>query len=68
MLGGMRPRFLDAPAEWFFALLMAASPMIGSIWVHPVATFWSVFGVGAATTLGVLIVGAKPSKPSQTPG
>jgi hypothetical protein len=62
----MRPVFLDAPFEWFFALLMAASPIVGSIWVKPDPTFWSVLGVGIATSLGVVIAGLRPSKTAKS--
>jgi hypothetical protein len=58
----MRPRFLDAPGEWAFALLMAASPIVGSIWVKPDVTFRSVLGVGIATVLGVVVAALAPSK------
>jgi hypothetical protein len=56
----MRPVALNAPFEWFFALLMAASPIIGSIWVTPDVTKWIVFGVGVAMVLGVIIAGLRP--------
>jgi hypothetical protein len=56
----MRPVALDAPFEWFFALLMAASPIVGSIWVTPDVTKWVVFGVGVAMVLGVVIAGLRP--------
>ena len=51
-----------------FALLMAASPIIGSIWVTPNITKWAVFGVGVAMVLGTVAAGLRPSKsgPSQT--
>jgi hypothetical protein len=58
----MRPIALEAPGEWLFALLMAASPIIGSFWVTPDLTRWIVFGVGVATVLGTLIAGLRPSK------
>jgi hypothetical protein len=58
----MRPKALDAPFEYFFALLMAASPIIGAIWVTPDVTKWTVLAVGAAMVLGVLVVAASPSK------
>jgi len=57
----MRPQALNAPFEWFFALLMAASPIIGAIWVEPPITKWIVFGVGVATSLGVIIAGLWPA-------
>jgi hypothetical protein len=64
----MRPTALNAPGEWLFALLMAASPIIGSIWVTPNITKWAVFGVGVAMVLGTVAAGLRPSKsgPSQT--
>jgi hypothetical protein len=58
----MRPTALDAPGEWFFALLMAASPIIGSIWVTPDITKWTVFGVGVASVVGVVLAGLRPSR------
>jgi hypothetical protein len=56
----MRPIALDAPGEWLFALLMAASPIIGSIWVRPDITKWVVFGVGVAMVLAVVAAGLRP--------
>ncbi len=58
----MRPTALDAPGEWLFALLMAASPMIGCIWVTPDITKWIVFAVGAAMVVVVLAAGLRPAK------
>jgi hypothetical protein len=63
----MRPIALDAPGEWLFALLMAASPIIGSIWVEPAITKWIVFGVGVAMVLGVIIAGLRPVKRAEAP-
>lgn len=60
MLPGMRPAALYAPGEFLFALLMAASPMIGSPWVEPEITKWTVFGVGALMVLGVLLAALRP--------
>ena len=57
---GMRPLFLDSPGEYFFALLMAASPIIGAYWVTPDTTKWIVFGVGCAMVLAVIAVALKP--------
>jgi hypothetical protein len=62
MLRGMRPIVFDAPGEWLFALLMAASPMIGAIWVTPDITKWTVFAVGAAMVVGVIAAGLRPSR------
>jgi hypothetical protein len=56
----MRPVALNDPFEWFFALLMAASPIVGSIWVTPDVTKWVVFGVGVVMVLGVIIAGLRP--------
>jgi len=56
----MRPAALYAPGEFLFALLMAASPMVGSVWVEPDITKWTVFGVGAAMVLGVLLAALRP--------
>ena len=68
MLPPMRPIALQAPGEWLFALLMAASPMIGSIWVTPDVTKWIVFGVGAFVSLAVIVAGLRPVRPpAQTP-
>jgi hypothetical protein len=58
----MRPQALNAPFEWFFALLMAASPMIGAIWVEPPITKWLVFATGAAMVIGVIIAGLWPAR------
>jgi hypothetical protein len=58
----MRPIALDAPGEWLFALLMAASPIIGSFWVTPDVTRWVVFGVGVVMVLGVVAAGLRPVK------
>ena len=54
----------NSPGEYLFALLMAASPIIGSIWVTPDVTKWIVFGVGCAMVVGVLMVALKPVKKS----
>lgn len=62
MLQRMRPAILNAPGEYLFALLMAASPIVGAIWVTPDVTKWSVFGVGVAMVLGVLAVALRPVK------
>jgi membrane protein implicated in regulation of membrane protease activity len=56
----MRPAALDAPFEYFFALLMAASPIVGAIWVTPDITKWTVFGVGVAMVVGVLAAALRP--------
>ena len=58
----MRLTIQDSPGEMLFALLMAVSPIIGSIWVTPDVTKWIVFGVGMAMTLGVLLVALRPVK------
>jgi hypothetical protein len=58
----MRPIALSAPGEWLFALLMAASPIIGAIWVEPPATKWAVFGVGVLMVIGTVIAGLRPVK------
>jgi hypothetical protein len=57
----MRPMALTAPGEFLFALLMAASPMIGAIWVTPDTTKWIVFGIGAVMTIGVIIAALRPT-------
>lgn len=56
----MRLLFQNSPGEYFFALLMAASPIVGSFWVDPNVTRWIVFGVGCAMVLAVLAVALKP--------
>ena len=56
----MRPAALDAPGEVLFALLMAASPIVGSLWVEPDITKWTVFGVGVAMVVGVLLAAMRP--------
>ena len=58
----MRPQALDAPGEFLFALLMAASPVIGAIWVTPDVTKWIVLSVGILMMLGVIIAGLWPSR------
>ena len=63
----MRPTALDAPGEWLFALLMAASPIIGSFWVTPDVTRWTVFGVGVAMVLGTLGFALRPAR-GRAPG
>jgi hypothetical protein len=62
----MRPKFLDDPFEYGFALLMAASPIIGAIWVTPDVTKWIVFSVGVLMVVGVLVVALSPSRRAQT--
>ena len=62
----MRPAALDAPFEYFFALLMAASPIIGAIWVTPDITKWTVFGVGVAMVVGTLAVALRPVRRPDT--
>jgi hypothetical protein len=56
----MRPIALSAPGEWLFALLMAASPIIGAIWVTPDVTKWTVFAVGVAMVIGTALAGLRP--------
>lgn len=56
----MRPAALNAPGEYLFALLMAASPIVGSVWVTPDVTKWTVFGVGVAMVVGVLAAALHP--------
>jgi hypothetical protein len=58
----MRPIALLAPGEWLFALLMAASPIVGAIWVTPDVAKWTVFGVGVAMLLGTVLAGLRPVK------
>jgi hypothetical protein len=58
----MRPKLLDAPYEYLFALLMAASPIIGAIWVTPDVTKWTVFSVGVLMVVGVILVALSPSR------
>ncbi len=60
----MRLTVQNSPGEYLFALLMAASPIVGSIWVTPDVTKWIVFGVGCALVLAVIIVALKPVKNS----
>lgn len=56
----MRLTVQNSPGEFLFALLMAASPIVGSIWVTPDITKWTVFAVGCATVLGVVLVALRP--------
>jgi hypothetical protein len=58
----MRPIALLAPGEWLFALLMAASPIVGAIWVTPDTAKWIVFGVGVAMVIGTAAAGLRPVK------
>ena len=60
----MRLTVQNSPGEYLFALLMAASPIVGSIWVTPDVTKWIVFGVGCALVLAVIVVALKPVKHS----
>jgi hypothetical protein len=60
MLRGMRPAAADWPGEFLFALLMAASPIIGSIWVTPDLTKYLVLATGVVMVLGTLAVGLRP--------
>jgi hypothetical protein len=64
MLFGMRPAIASSPGEYLFALLMAASPIVGSVWVEPAITKWIVFGIGCAMVLGVLVVALRPIRTS----
>jgi hypothetical protein len=56
----MRVTAQDSPFEFFFAFLMAISPIIGSVWTTPDVTKWIVFGVGCAMTLGVILAALRP--------
>jgi hypothetical protein len=63
----MRPQASLAPGEWLAALILAASPMIGAIWVTPDLTKWIVFAVGAVMAVAVIIAGLWPAKvPAET--
>ena len=63
----MRLTVQNSPGEYLFALLMAASPIVGSIWVTPDVTKWIVFGVGCAMVLAVIAVALRPVKSSTAP-
>lgn len=63
----MRLTVQNSPGEYLFALLMAASPIVGSIWVTPDVTKWIVFGIGCAMVLAVIAVALKPVKGSPAP-
>jgi hypothetical protein len=56
----MRPIALYAPGEWLFAVLMAASPIVGSFWVTPDVARWTVFGVGVLMVIGTVLAGLRP--------
>ena len=56
----MRPIALDAPGEWLFAILMAASPIVGSFWVSPDWTRWTVLVVGVVMVLATAAAGLRP--------
>jgi hypothetical protein len=58
----MRPVALEAPGEWLFAVLMAASPIVGSFWVTPDVTRWVVFGIGVLMVIGTVLAGLRPVK------
>lgn len=60
----MRVTAQDSPFEFFFALLMAASPIVGSVWVTPDVTKWTVFAVGWAMVLGVILAALRPVRRS----
>jgi hypothetical protein len=60
----VRPIALEAPGEWMFAVLMAASPIVGSFWVEPDVTRWIVFGIGVLMVLGTVLAGLRPVKAS----
>jgi hypothetical protein len=60
----MRPAASDWPGEFLFALLMAASPIIGSIWVKPELTQILVLVTGILMVLGTLAVGLRPVRKS----
>ena len=60
----MRLNIQESPFEMLFAILMAASPIIGSIWVDPDVTKWTVFSVGVAMTVITVAVALKPVKSS----
>jgi hypothetical protein len=62
MLTAMPPAASRAPGEYLLALLFAASPIVGSIWVTPSETRWVVFGVGVFMVVSVLLAAAKPIK------
>jgi hypothetical protein len=59
--------FTTAPGKWLFALLMAASPMIGAIWVTPDTTKWIVFGIGAVMTIIVILLALRPTAVESQP-
>ncbi|MDA8047686.1 MAG: hypothetical protein M0Z30_21050 [Actinomycetota bacterium] len=58
----MRLTIQEAPGEILFALLMAVSPIIGSVWVTPETTKWIVVGVGVVMTVAVLLIALRPVK------
>lgn len=58
----MRLTAQQSPGEWLFALLMAGSPIIGSVWVEPDTTKWIVFAVGCAMVVGVILAALRPVK------
>jgi len=58
----MAPAASKAPGEYLLAILMAASPVIGSFWVTPPVTRWIVFAVGVVMLVSVLMVAAKPTR------
>lgn len=60
MLPPVRLAIQDAPVEMLSAIILGASPIIGSFWVDPDITRWTVFAVGVAMTVGVLLVALRP--------
>ena len=62
----MRPHASDWFGEFLFALLMAASPIIGAFWVHPDVTRYTVMAVGGAMVVATLAVGLRPAKKTRS--
>jgi hypothetical protein len=58
----MRLNIQNSPFEMFFAILMAASPIVGSFWVDPDTTRWIVLIVGVVMTVFTIGVALKPVK------
>jgi hypothetical protein len=61
----MRPSASEWLGEFLFALLMAASPIIGSFWVRPDPTRIVVLAVGVAMVIATLAVGLRPVKKAE---
>ena len=58
----MRLNIQESPFEMLFAIVMAASPIVGAIWVDPDTTKLIVFITGVVMTLFTIALALKPVK------